>query len=264
MTTKADRDELTFDAMIKKFEGRFKLNSNATLSNYKFRNLIQGAQETFDQFVIRVKQDSKSCDFSCESENCGVAKVMCRDQIIFGTSNDQIRKEALRNEWNLDSITTNGRALEAAVKGAEQIKKEEPVDISRTKPGKYSKKYKPRKESPTTPNRNKCKNCSSTRCQGDAKCFAKNAKCYECNQKGHYKGAATCRKSNKQKKARKVDHWDDEETETEDTASKEEQEESRQNNYARRLQINIPTIHRVGGCENLDRLEKHQVNMQSR
>ena len=47
---------------------------------------------------------------------------MQRDQIIFGTTDDDIRRQALHNEWNLDDLIKKGRSLEAATAGAEKIK----------------------------------------------------------------------------------------------------------------------------------------------
>ena len=40
---------------------------------------------------------------------------MVRDQVIVGTNDDEIRKNPLRNQWNLKDLVDNGRKLEAAV-----------------------------------------------------------------------------------------------------------------------------------------------------
>ena len=46
---------------------------------------------------------------------------MTRDQIIVGTLNDDIRKNALNNQWNLETLIKNGRKLGAATTGAKKL-----------------------------------------------------------------------------------------------------------------------------------------------
>lgn len=38
---------------------------------------------------------------------------MIRDEIVVGTTHDDIRKNALENQWNLKDLVENGRKLEA-------------------------------------------------------------------------------------------------------------------------------------------------------
>ena len=123
VTTKAERDVMTFDAMVHTFRTRFKLSQNTTLSNYKFRKIAQQDNESFDSFVIRVRQEAQTCNFQCSHDDCTVKDVMIRDQILFGTSDDAIRRQALHDEWDLGTLVTKGRSSEAASKGAEIIKK---------------------------------------------------------------------------------------------------------------------------------------------
>jgi len=163
-STSDEREAMNFADMVKKFEEKFQLSSNVTLANFKFRKLNQEQGESLDLFIIRVKKEAQSCEFSCESANCSVRDVLIRDQILIGTINDEIRRQALKEQWKLADLEKNGRALEAATKGAAEIKiKEEPQsEVNRIpKPGKYSKK-KSVKESSWK----KCQNCSSSKCEG--------------------------------------------------------------------------------------------------
>jgi hypothetical protein len=97
-TTEEERTMLGFTEMVAKFRERFRLSGNSSLANYKFRKLVQRANESFDLFVIRVKRESASCNFKCTSATCTVMNVMVRDQIIFGVSDDDIRRQALHEE----------------------------------------------------------------------------------------------------------------------------------------------------------------------
>ena len=85
---------MLFKGMTDAFKKRFKLSNNLTLANYKFRKIEQAQDEGFDSYVIRVKREAVNCDFKCELPECTVADTLIRDQIIFGTTDDEIRKQA--------------------------------------------------------------------------------------------------------------------------------------------------------------------------
>ena len=55
----------------------------------------------------RVKHEAQNCQFSCENANCSVPNIMIRDQIVIGTINDDIRQNALKNQWDLIALITN-------------------------------------------------------------------------------------------------------------------------------------------------------------
>ena len=63
---------------------------NHTIANYEFHKLQKTQTESFDAFVNREKYNAKNCQFSCENPACNVPVIMMKDQIIVGTSNDEI------------------------------------------------------------------------------------------------------------------------------------------------------------------------------
>ena len=95
VTNATERLTMTFKTMKERFEQRFQLSNNNTLANYKFRQMMQRSDESFDQFVIRTKKESESCAFKCASTTCTVKDTLVRDQIILGTKDDDIRRTAL-------------------------------------------------------------------------------------------------------------------------------------------------------------------------
>ena len=147
MTTEAERADMSFEDMVKKFKDQFKLNTNITLAHYKFKGLKQAPKESFDDFVLRVTEEVKGCEFKCYTVNqngdkvvnqgCNVWEVMVRDQLIQGTSDQAIREKSLSKQWTYQEIINNGRTIEAANKGAEFIKiKQEPgrtTDVNKTR-----------------------------------------------------------------------------------------------------------------------------------
>ena len=204
----AERPNITFKDTVKKLKDRYQPTQNKTLANYEFHKLKQQSHESFDVFVNRVKQEANSCEFTCASGTCTVKDVMIRDQIIIGTSDNAIRKEALNEQWSLADVQAKGRKMEAAAVGAERIKQEatsnikkEVADVNRTKPGKYSRKGGKGKKK----KKGQCGNCSNNSCTGDEKCFARGRKCFDCNQMNHLQGAKNCKgKEGKEKALRKT------------------------------------------------------------
>ena len=211
-TVEEERDYLSFSEMTAKLRARFKLRSNTTLANYKFRKLKQNSDESFDLFIIRVKHEAKACNFSCNDGDCTVSSTMCRDQIIFGTKDDDIRRHALHEEWDLETLTKKGRSLEAASNNADKIKlkSEDTFDVYRMKPKRYSRKYQQKQRTPTTGSRDqaapkrRCYTCSSSNCPGKRQCPGYKVTCFSCNQRGHYRGAKACKKSQSASRARRL------------------------------------------------------------
>ena len=194
-TTVAERTTITFTEMATKLKTRYEGNRNKTLANFEFHKLKQTEEESFDTYVLRIKHEASACDIKCTSATCTVQDTMVRDQIIIGTNNSEIRKNALKNQWNLTDLISNGRALEAATRGAQKI---HPLEYQETpvarikKPGKYSRKK------PTPRNLeegdSKCRNCSSRWCKQGSRCPALKRECFDCNKTGHFRGAEACRK----------------------------------------------------------------------
>ena len=268
------RDAMTFKRIVKIFTDHFKQSTNQTLANYRFRKLTQEDSESFESFCIRIKRESKNCSFKC-GEACTVINVMIKDQILFGTRDADIRKTALKEDWDLATLLMKGRAMEASDMGAAIIKKEPPEEVKRTKPGKYSKKsslYKSgsssrKKDVPSTSSKHgkphhQCKTCSDRRCEGEKKCRGRNGTCFACQRPGHYAGAEMCKKKKHNKMSRRVDH-DSSSSESEgqssehdqgstqpDSSSEEEgqQEESEEKSRdMRRVFSRLSTIRRIGG-----------------
>lgn len=165
----AERSDLKFSDMVRKMLARYEPAKNYTLANYDFHKLNQGLEESFDVFANRIRHESQSCRFKCAHDDCNVPEIMIRDQIVIGTTNDDIRCNALKNQWDLQQLLENGRKIEAATHSAQRIANEQgnrESHISRVKPGKYSASRRTRQ--PTS----QCKTCSNKSCEGGKKCIA--------------------------------------------------------------------------------------------
>ncbi len=200
VTSEEERSTATFTDMVTKLKAHFKTGSNTTLANYEFHKLSQKSGESFDAWAIRVKQESKNCDFSCAHDDCTVSNTLCRDRIVAGGISREISKHALKNEWGLDDIIKNGRQLEAAATGIRKMKGS-PGSVRRVgnkrgkgkrRPGKYSGKKDQQFEKAPAPKQ--CVSCSSKACPGGKKCPGTKIECFDCGKRGHFRGASLCKK----------------------------------------------------------------------
>ena len=201
-----ERSNISFTRMVEALKQRYKPTKNTTLSNFEFHKLEQKETESFDLFVNRVKHEAASCEFKC-GDNCTVQDILVRDQIIVRTFNDEIRKNALKQQWGLQELILNGRSLEAASEGASKIAKNNRLpssdrssDIRKVrKPGKYSRKKKAHdKLKQVTRSKSTCSKCSSASCDGGKICPARKIVCFKCGKKGHFKGSKACKGRDRQ------------------------------------------------------------------
>ena len=79
VTSAENREKMTFENMLECFRKEFKLNSNTTLANFKFRKLVQLQNDLFDLFVIRIKREAEACEYTYGSNTCIAKTTMIRD-----------------------------------------------------------------------------------------------------------------------------------------------------------------------------------------
>ena len=69
----------------------------------------------------RVETAGKTCTFcECGSEN-SAEEYATPDQIVIGTTNENIRKKAMIKNWNLAELRRKGMKYESAAAGEEKI-----------------------------------------------------------------------------------------------------------------------------------------------
>ena len=96
----------------------YRPTENITLKHYQFRGLK--SDESFARFCNRVEAEARHYSFKCDSPTCTAGHTAIRDQIIIGSSNNDIREEALKKAWNLKLLRFEGTKMEsAAIDGAQ-------------------------------------------------------------------------------------------------------------------------------------------------
>lgn len=94
----------------------FEPRKNISFERHKFRQACQGATESMDAFVTRLRELAKSCDFKTTAEE------MIRDQIVDKCASNSLRRRFLREtDLTLDTILEIARAGEAADLHASKI-----------------------------------------------------------------------------------------------------------------------------------------------
>ena len=97
--------DCTWDHFLKKLWSYYKPTGNPIIQNFEFRQLVQIKNETFSAFCYR---RGKTCTFcKCDSD-CSAEEYAIRDQIVIGTTNENIRERAMIKNWNLAELRHKG------------------------------------------------------------------------------------------------------------------------------------------------------------
>ena len=117
--------EDNYAAVSKILEKHFNPTTSQHLNRYNFRSIIQREQESFDEFITRIKLAAKTCNFGGEEETI--------TQIISSCQSDSLKKKALsKASLDLKELIELGRSddvIKSQVKGFKDAK---PVEINDT------------------------------------------------------------------------------------------------------------------------------------
>ncbi|CAB4035564.1 Hypothetical predicted protein, partial [Paramuricea clavata] len=106
-------DDKKLDKVIEQFERYCNPRKNVVFERYQFWKITQRDSETVDQFVTRLKNKVKSCEYTSVDD-------MVRDKFVFSIQDLTVKERLLREEkLTLDKAISMARAAEAS---KEQIK----------------------------------------------------------------------------------------------------------------------------------------------
>lgn len=154
------RNAADWTEMIRLMTEYYKPTENSTLKNYRFRSLTQDSGETFAAFCNKVEKEAKHCSFKCQHGGCTAESTAVRDQILYGTTFEKVREEAIIKSWDLKDLRKEGMRMESACKGAAEIAGE-----ALNRLGAYSHKSIRNNKSSKTPQSLKpitCFNCGTS------------------------------------------------------------------------------------------------------
>ena len=136
--------------------------------------------------------------FNCESPQCTAEETAVRDQINIGLKDNEIRQEALKSSWDLESLRKDGTKIESVSCGEAEISGEN-RDIFKLGPYSYrnmqdrqnlnDQQHKRTKKSTSNPMQ--CYNCgnnlNNSIIKHKSSCLARNSKCYNCQITLHFR-----------------------------------------------------------------------------
>ena len=105
----AEGDEEKYDKVIKKFKNFCEPRRNLTYIRYNFFTMSQRPDQSIDQYVTALRNQSRDCDFG------GLQESVIKDRLIVGIRDDRSRKRLLREaDLELDRAIDIIRAGETA------------------------------------------------------------------------------------------------------------------------------------------------------
>ena len=127
-----------------------------TYERYVFRTHTQQKGETFDEFLLTLREMQKTCDV-CEH----MADKFLRDQVIFGVRGDSVCEKLLQErQLTLPKTIDMCRAAESASVQAKDMATASPTEVNRVSGRKHShKKWKGGRNAPHH-EKKECRFCS--------------------------------------------------------------------------------------------------------
>lgn len=199
-----------YDNAVKRLNKFFVGKRNDRIELEIFRSLKQANEETFNNFLLRLRAQAARCEFKDREE-----KELLQ-QVTMGARDERVRDKGLEDMMNLDEITSYAVNREILTKQKEKSKlfsgeaapisvaavKQEWTSESRMKGGlpKFTKFNRGKRQER---NQIECGRCGSYRHSSSSPyCPAQKARCNQCRRIGHF--ARKCCKSQPSESRKKI------------------------------------------------------------
>lgn len=166
-----------FKVAIQKLDEYFSPKQSNVYERHLFRLLKQEQGEKFEKFLIRLRHQSKKCNFAKEEDNL-------IDQITEKCSSTELRKKILTigDAATLDKIITEANAIEAVDRQLNNFNPRDNSDQFVNKIGTNNNKG------------SQCTRCGSNRHNSDSStCPARSKQCNKCKYIGHFQSQCRTR-----------------------------------------------------------------------
>ncbi|CAH1953772.1 unnamed protein product [Acanthoscelides obtectus] len=168
-------DNDVFAVAVQKLDEYFKPKQSKLYERYIFRKIKQESEETFDEFLVRLRVQGAKCKFSNVEEHL-------IDQIVEKCYSQELRKNilALGDTVNLDTIVAAANSLESINRELKGFSTTSFQEINKIQSWPTTSKQ-------ARNHFNVCSRCGGFNHRGTDKCPAMDKKCLKCGKLGHYK-----------------------------------------------------------------------------
>ena len=190
---------------------------NSTYQNHLFRSMEQREGETVAQFVTRLRQVVKDCDYGDQADN------QIRDQVVQRCTSHDLRRKLLEkgDTLTLEVLLKTAASFEAVQAQLESMKSRG-VTVNQVRDSSENKHYHKGKKTSGEPGNKTCYRCGNTGHFGrDPECPAKGRTCRSCGGADHFSSQCRSKESKhrgdkKPKEKRKVRYMQGENDDEED------------------------------------------------
>ncbi|UYV69971.1 K02A2.6-like, partial [Cordylochernes scorpioides] len=188
----AVRDKNNLSIVKDKFNNYFSPKLNTTIERFKFNQMKQKEDESFNDFLTRIKLQIAKCKYAVMSVE------LLKDRIVVGIINNEIRERLLSEaDLNLEKATQICIACENATNQMKLVlsDSDKQVVVTKMNSKKWEDRKEPRKENTTNQSHKiieNCRNCG--RSHKINQCPAYQKRCNKCKKLNHF--ANLCRSKN--------------------------------------------------------------------
>lgn len=173
----AEKNNDVFRGLVEKLSEYFSPKQNSTFERHIFRSLKPESNESFNKFVLKVRQQATKCSFGKSAQEA--TEINIKDKIIDSWAPLELKKKLLEKERTLDEVLELCQIHEQI---GSQSKAMDSTGAGPSTSFAVNKIHSDRKPSNT-----QCTRCGKFNHPGNGQeCPAKNVKCLKCGFQGHY------------------------------------------------------------------------------
>lgn len=193
----APQETPEYDNAVKRLNNFFVGKRNERVELEVFRSLKQSPDESFNQFILKLRMQATRCDFRDREEK----EIL--QQVTMGARDDRVKDKGLEDVMGLDELTNYAINREILMKQKEKIHRfkldPEAPSVSavkqmwdrkpQSKQGSFGSPTFKREKPWNTGNRSRveCDRCGSWKHDRDSQgCVARSSRCNNCGVKGHF------------------------------------------------------------------------------
>lgn len=170
-----------FAVLVAKLTEHFSPKQNSTFERHMFRNIKSESGESFNTFLIRVRQQANKCSFGNTAQES--AEINLKDKIIDTWASLELKKKLLEKERSLNDIIELCQVYEQIGTQSSSMNAQQTGSSSATQAvNKLS--FKDRKTGMLTEACNRCGRLAHAK--RPQNCPAINRRCTKCERIGHF------------------------------------------------------------------------------